>query len=84
MRARIVQRPKTATQSGVARAGDWVLDYQPTVREVNDPLMGWWGGGDTQEQVRLAFGTQAEAVAYALQAPRDAVISELTIKPSPR
>ena len=65
MRARIFQRPKTATQSGLAGAGNWVLDYQPAEREINDPLMGWWGSTDTQGQVRLRFDTMEAAVAYA-------------------
>ena len=65
MRARIFQRPKTATQSGTAGAGNWVLDWQASERSVNDPLMGWWGSGNTQSQVRLSFETRAEAVAYA-------------------
>ena len=65
MRARIYQRPKTATQSGTAGTESWVLDWQPPHREVNDPLMGWWGSGDTQGQLRLCFDTQAQAVAYA-------------------
>lgn len=65
MRARIFQRPKTATQSGTAGAGLWVLDYGSSQREQNDPLMGWWGGTSTQNQVRLAFDTRDEAVAYA-------------------
>ena len=47
MRARIFQRPKTAMQSGVAGTQNWVLDFAPTRPEVNDPLMGWWGRGDT-------------------------------------
>ena len=67
MRARIFQRPKTATQSGYAGSGSWVLDYQPAERERNDPLMGWWGGTNTQGQVRLAFDTKEEAVRYADQ-----------------
>ena len=65
MRARIFQRPKTATQSGHAGAGNWVLEYQPTEREKNDPLMGWWGSRDTEGQVRLRFDTQEEAEAFA-------------------
>jgi hypothetical protein len=51
MRARIFQRPKTAMQSGVAGTENWVLDFVPTRPEVNDPLMGWWGRGDTRGQV---------------------------------
>lgn len=65
MRARIFMRPKTATQSGVAGAGEWVLDWQSPQREVNEPLMGWWGSGSTQGQVRLAFDSCELAVGYA-------------------
>lgn len=64
-RARIFQRPKTATQSGPARARVWMLDFAPVEREVNDPLMGWWGSSDTNGQVRLSFDTREEAVAFA-------------------
>ena len=65
MRARVFRRPKTATQAGQAKAGDWVFEYQPEEREVNDPLMGWWGSSDMRGQVRLLFDTQEQAVAYA-------------------
>ena len=65
MRARIFQRPQTATQSGLAGVGNWVFEFQPTDREVNDPLMGWWGSRNTEGQVRLRFDTKEEAVAFA-------------------
>jgi hypothetical protein len=65
MRARIFQQPKTAMQSGRAGTGDWVLEWEPSSRQRQDPLMGWTGGGDTQNQVHLRFSTQEEAVAYA-------------------
>ncbi len=65
MRVRIFRRPKTAMQSGVAGTENWVLEFPPTQREVNDPLMGWWGRGDTRGQVMLRFDTQEQAVAYA-------------------
>ncbi len=65
MRARIFQRPKTAMQSGTAGAGNWVLEFDTTRAEVNDPLMGWWGRGDTIGQVRLRFDTQEQATTYA-------------------
>ncbi len=65
MRARIFMRPKTATQSGAANAGSWVLDYQPKLRQTNEPLMGWWGSGSTQGQVRLTFDSCEQATAYA-------------------
>ena len=65
MRARIFQQPKTAMQSGVSGTQNWVLEWQPEVRQSLDPLMGWPGSGSTQRQVSLRFDTQEEAVAYA-------------------
>ena len=65
MRARIYQPPKTAMQSGWASTHQWVLEFKPSSAPRPDPLMGWIGGGDTQEQVHLHFDTRDEAVAYA-------------------
>lgn len=65
MSARIYQRPKNAMQSGKARTGDWILEFDPAEAKRPDPLMGWAGSGDTQQQVVLKFPTQAEAQAYA-------------------
>ena len=81
MRARIFQRPKTATQSGRAGAGNWVLDYQPDEREKNDPLMGWWGSGNMQGQVKLRFDTQEAAIAYA---EKNGIPYDLEIPPATR
>jgi hypothetical protein len=64
LRARIYQQPKNAMQSGRAGTQEWLLDYEPS-EQVADPLMGWIGGGDTQNQVRLRFDTREEAVTYA-------------------
>lgn len=52
-------------QSGLARTRDWVLEHQPDAapREV-DPLMGWTSTTDTRGQVRLAFASREEAIAY--------------------
>ncbi len=65
MRVRIFQRPKTAMQSGYAGTETWMLEFAFNRPEVNDPLMGWWGRGDTRDQVRLRFKTREEAIAYA-------------------
>jgi hypothetical protein len=65
MRARIFQQPKSSMQSGRAGTGDWVLEWEGTARQHQDPLMGWTGSGDTQTQVHLRFATQEEAVGYA-------------------
>jgi hypothetical protein len=65
MTARIYKPAQTAMQSGPARTKDWVLEYEPeTAREI-DPLMGWTSSRDMHSQVRLAFATKEEAIAYA-------------------
>jgi len=63
--ARIYQRPKNAMSSGRALTQDWVLDFAPSEPKRPDPLTGWAGSGDTRDQVRLTFPTQAAAIAYA-------------------
>ena len=52
-------------QSGKARAGEWVLEFESARRKRPDPLTGWSGGADPQEQVRLTFPTLEAAKAYA-------------------
>ena len=44
---------------------DWRLEFVTLAAQHADPLMGWIGGGDTQDQVRLRFATKEEAIAYA-------------------
>lgn len=65
MAARIFQRSKNAMQSGQARAGEWVLQFESHRRKRPDPLTGWSGGAETQEQVRLTFPTLEAAKSYA-------------------
>jgi hypothetical protein len=65
MTARIYQRPKNAMQSGKALTDKWILEFVPAEAKKADPLMGWAGSGDTQQQVRLSFSSQDDAVAYA-------------------
>ena len=52
-------------QSGRAQASQWLLEFESTARKHPDPLTGWSGGADTQEQVRLVFATLDAAKAYA-------------------
>ena len=65
MLARIFRPAKTAMQSGKARAREWVLEVEPASARTPDPLMGWTISSDMNGQVRLAFDTREEAVAYA-------------------
>ena len=52
-------------QSGRARADEWVLQFESARPQRADPLTGWPGGAETQEQVRLTFPTLEAAKAYA-------------------
>lgn len=63
--ARIYSPTKNATQSGMARTDEWVLEHSLSEPKRVDPLMGWYGSGDTNRQVRLRFDTLEEAEAYA-------------------
>ncbi|MGQ0559804.1 MAG: NADH dehydrogenase ubiquinone Fe-S protein 4 [Sphingosinicella sp.] len=65
MAARLYQEYKSAMQSGRARTGRWVLEFESARRRRPDPLTGWSGGADTAEQVKLLFPTLATAKAYA-------------------
>jgi hypothetical protein len=72
MAARIYQRAKNAMQSGKARAETWILEFESARAKRPDPLTGWAGGSETQEQVILTFPTLEAALAYAAKNMIDA------------
>lgn len=65
MVARIYRPAKPATQSGWAKTRRWVLEMEPRSRKEADPLCGWLGSDDTEQQVQLYFPTKEAAIAYA-------------------
>mgnify|MGYP001354278012 CR=1 FL=1 len=65
MTARIYSPAKTAMQSGKAKTGHWVLEFDQASPRVVEPLMGYTSSRDTLQQVRLKFPTKDEAIAYA-------------------
>jgi hypothetical protein len=65
MVARIYQPARTATQSGRAKTRHWLLELEPQDRKRIDPLCGWSGSGDTEQQLQLRFSTREAALAYA-------------------
>lgn len=65
MTARIFQRPKNVMQSGKALTDVWVLEFVPAEAKQPDPLMGWSGSGDMNQQLKLTFPSCEEALAYA-------------------
>ena len=70
--ARIYRPAKTAMQSGKAKIGKWVLEFEPISAVSPDPLMGWAGSGDTRQQIKLRFDSMGEAVSYARENDIDA------------
>ncbi len=65
MAARVFQESKNAMQSGKAREGRWVIEFESRTPRRPDPLTGWSGGADTQAQVTLTFDTLEAAQGYA-------------------
>jgi hypothetical protein len=63
--ARIYQRYRNGMQASRAATGEWVLEFESTAPRRADPLTGWSGGADTQNQVQIVFRTAEEAIAYA-------------------
>ena len=64
MLVRIYKPAKTAMQSGQGNTHYWVLEAEPSRKQV-DPLMGWTSSRDTMIQVRLRFPNLEEAKAHA-------------------
>ncbi len=65
MSARIYSPSKTAMQSGKAKTGRWVLEFDPEQPRRIDPLMGYTSSGDMKSQIRLFFDSRDAAIAYA-------------------
>ncbi len=65
MVARIFSPAKTAMQSGKAKTGNWLLEFEPSEPKKIDPLMGYTSSGDMKRQIRLSFESREEATAYA-------------------
>ena len=67
-KARIYKPSRTAMQSGRAGTRKWCLEFEPSARQRQDPMMGWAGWGDTRDQVQLLFSSREAAEAYAQKA----------------
>ena len=63
--ARISELERKTTQSGKAKAGLWLLEFERSQPLRPDPLTGWNGSSDTKPQVRMTFETKEAAIAYA-------------------
>ena len=65
MAARIYQRYRNGMQASRAATDEWVLEFESHAARRPDPLTGWSGGADTQNQVQILFPTLEAAKAYA-------------------
>jgi hypothetical protein len=65
MSAKIYRPARTAMQSGQASTHDWVLVFEDTDSRFKDPLMGWTGSTDMNQEVKLKFHTKEEAIRFA-------------------
>ena len=65
MAARIYQRYRNGMQASRAMRGEWVLEFESAAKRRPDPLTGWSGGADTQDQVQIVFESLDAAKAYA-------------------
>jgi hypothetical protein len=63
-KARIYQPARSAVQSGRFKTRYWVVEPEPRSRRHADPLIGWVGSDDTEQQVMLRFPTREAAIAY--------------------
>jgi NADH dehydrogenase ubiquinone Fe-S protein 4 len=63
--ARIYRPSKTAMQSGKAKTGLWLLEFDRNSARTVEPLMGYTSSSDPLAQIRLKFTTREEAIGYA-------------------
>jgi len=68
MVARIYSPAKSPMQSGRARVGAWILQFEPEQAKMIDPLMGYTSSTDMRGQICLRFDTCEAAIAYARKA----------------
>mgnify|MGYP001544949844 CR=1 FL=1 len=80
MVARIYSPAKTAMQSGNAKTGIWLLEFEREQPRSIEPLMGYTSSSDMKSQIRMEFPTleaakafaESEGIAYRVQAEREA------------
>ena len=65
IRARVYKKEPSATQSGNKNLNYWILEPIVSISHNADKLMGWNGGGDVRQQIKLKFSTLKNAEIYA-------------------
>ena len=62
---RIYKPSKTAMSSGQVKTKEWVLEPEITSARLPEPLMGWQSSEDTDNQVKLYFSSDQDALKFA-------------------
>jgi len=65
IKAKAYKNSASSTQSGQKRTDHWVLEPIFTQNSVKDDLMGWSGGSDIKEQIKLKFSSINDLKRYA-------------------
>lgn len=63
-RARILKPTRSTMQSGRKKYDHWVLEFEPSMPDAPDYLMGWVGSSDVLKPVHLDFPTKEAAIAF--------------------
>lgn len=72
-------------QSGRGKMKQWVLEYENETARAPEQLMGWASSGDTMNQVKMRFDSQADAIKFAKSEGLDyKVAAEQVRKTKPR
>ena len=65
MKAKIYKPAKNAMQSGIANVQKWIIEFEQKNSRFTDPLMGWTGSTDMNQEIKLKFNSKEEAISYA-------------------
>ena len=66
-RAKVYKNIFSATQSGKHKGDCWILEPLFSKNYVKDNLMGWSGGRDIKQQIKLKFNSLNDLERYAEQ-----------------
>ncbi len=65
MKIRIYQAAKNAMQSAKSKNKIWKIAFIQQSSNFIDPLMGWVGTKDTNQQLKIGFDSKESAIKYA-------------------
>lgn len=65
MKAKIFKQPELVAQYGQSKSKKWVLEFYTTSRDKIDPITGWTGSNDMNQELILQFTSLEQAINYA-------------------